>query len=199
MIEYEVAIARVDANEPLSPSEITYLLTSGDSYLRWAGIKACGIQGLSDRIVQILNAVSAPVAGLAVDDLTSIASWTIAKFPIDAAIETASFASKSVDFSLRILAADLYGLIDREDFLEPLQRLLIDKIPAVSIWAALSLSKKGDAAVSILVKELNTENSMELVGVCVDALIKIHTPAAVAALDSFFARPDSETFKTLLT
>lgn len=196
-MKYEEAVEMIDTGRSIPVDEIRALLGGNDGYLRWAGLKACGTQKLEIVADAMIDAISRPSVTLDVEDLTSIAAWSLSQFSKAVLNKLIPEMSTSQSYAVRIAAADLLGLTTHSNETEYLSSLIRDSSKDVAKWAALSLSKKGRIALIPLISALSDANDEVRAGIALEGISRLGTPEALAVRDEYIARPGNEKFRSL--
>lgn len=197
MLNYNEVIYRLDSGDIILQSEVEQLLASNDGYLRWAGLKALGLQKMKPSVFLIPNSICSPQIGLDDEDLTTIAAWSLSQIPEEAKKLVSNY-STSEKRNIRILVADLLGLIEHPNEIAILGSLLLDSSNEVAKWAALSLSKKGERALDLLRTSLIGVPSDALTAYLLDALKKIGSKEAKKIAADFVTKTGNEKFLVFL-
>ncbi|MDR0604752.1 MAG: HEAT repeat domain-containing protein [Bacteroidales bacterium] len=182
---YSEIIALVGDYENVSNEVFLVALDSPDEYVVWYAIKACGLKRIESSIDKLFHFLGEKCNDLDGTNLRKISVWSLAKFDSKKIFSYVEKKYKSQNPMLREDIADLLGFIPSSKSLILLDELLGDKEDRVLLWASLSLSKKGNDAITIIKKHLKQENIFTKNIYLIDALSRIASREAIDVIKNY--------------
>lgn len=190
-----------DDGKNLQPDDLSDGLASTDAHEVWMAVKASGVHRVSKAIDKIFD------LALRSDwpedvDVASISAWSLGKIGGDKIYRRARRLATSPAIGERRFAADLLGQLKTPNSIFLLEQLAQDPSFEVVSWAALSLSKYGDAALDTLKRLAESTPETDRVLLFADAMNKIGTTCANVALDDLLGslnQTTSDSIKRLLS
>lgn len=155
-------------------------LSSPDPYVRWAGIKGCGVALDTQSIEDLVSFLGSDAPDLGDTDQRRVAVWSLAKFGFDTIFPLIERDSRLVQSAFAEDVADLIGELHDSRGLELLSQLIARNERNVTLWASLSAAKIGESSLPVIERNLSGNPSLETTFYLLDALSKIGTPAALA-------------------
>lgn len=162
-------------------------LESDNDHIVWEGIKGCGLKKLREAVPHLVAVLGRPCRDLVGTDHRRIAAWSLGLIGFEGLEPFLDEGLNSQNVLLREGLADALGMTREQRAIPYLQRLVADSDRNVALWAALSLSKTGEAAIPSIEAEIKSAKERWRAAYLLDALLKIDTPRSLKRLDAYLA------------